>query len=112
MNTETTTARIRDLNDAARRNETDGDLVMVTCGIKALPPADQSAILARVFAFDDFTKANDPHGEHDFGNFEHKGRLIFWKVDCYDRDMTQGAEDPSDPTKSRRVLTIMLAEEY
>ncbi len=111
MDTETT-ARIRALNDAARRNLTDGSMFMVTCGIKGLPAADQQAVIERVFAFEDFTEANDPHGEHDFGNFEHKGRLIFWKVDCYDRDMRHGSEDPGDPAKSRRMLTVMLAEEY
>ncbi len=112
MNTETTMARIRALNDAARRNETDGDLFMITCGIKALPEADQAAILNRVFAFEDFTPENDRNGEHDFGSFEHNGARIFWKVECYDRDMCGGAEDPSDPEATRRVVTVMLAEEY
>ncbi len=112
MNTDTTTARIAALNDEARRNSTDGSMFLITCGIKALPAADQEAIVGRVFAFADFTPENDPHGEHDFGAFDHNGQRIFWKVDCYDRDMRHGSEDPSDPQQTRRVLTVMLAEEY
>jgi hypothetical protein len=67
--------------------------------------------------FDEFTPDNDPHHEHDFGGFEYEGRRIFWKIDYYDRaslgtGSDMGSEDPSDPAKTLRVLTIMLAEEY
>ena len=55
---------------------------------------------------------NDPHGEHDFGSFALAGRKFFWKIDAYDADMQFGSEDPTDPEKTTRVLTIMLAEEY
>ena len=55
---------------------------------------------------------NDPHGEHDFGSFEIDDRKVFWKIDCYDAAMEFGSEDPADPSKTTRVLTIMLASEY
>ena len=76
--------------------------------IASLLPQDQAAILDRVRTFDDFTPENDPHGEHDFGSFEHKGRTIFWKIDYYDLFLNNGSSDPSDPALTRRVLTVML----
>jgi len=71
-----------------------------------------AAYLRRVFAFSDFTADNDPYGEHDFGSFEFAGKTIFWKIDAYDRDLANGSPDPSDPSVTTRVLTVLLAEEY
>jgi len=66
-----------------------------------------------VIAFDDFNADNDPHREHDFGSFELDGEKLFWKIDYYSTDDPDlGSEDPSDLTKTLRVLTVMLAEEY
>jgi hypothetical protein len=62
--------------------------------------------------FDDFCHANDPHEEHDFGSFEAEGRTIFFKIDYYDKGMTCHSPDPSDPSVTERVITIMLADEY
>ena len=111
MDTETTIARIRALNDIARQCPFGGDLY-ITRGIASLPPNEQADILQCVRTFNDFTEDNDPHGEHDFGSFGHKGRTIFWKIDCYDLLLNNGSPDPSDPAVTRRVLTVMLAEEY
>ena len=74
-------------------------------------------IAERVAAFDRFTPDNDPHKEHDFGSLDHEGHPVFWKIDYYDRasfgsGRETGSEDPSDPAKTLRVLTIMLASEY
>jgi hypothetical protein len=63
-------------------------------------------------AFNVFIEDNDPNGEHDFGSFEIDGRKLFFKIDYYDKDMRYGSEDPSDPSQTARVLTLMLAEEY
>ncbi|WP_456738298.1 MULTISPECIES: DUF3768 domain-containing protein [unclassified Bradyrhizobium] len=59
-----------------------------------------------------FTQENDPHGEHDFGSLDLVGRKFFWKIDYYDEDMRSGSEDPSDPKRTVRVLTLMLSSEY
>ena len=83
-----------------------------TEGISALPAADQSAIREKVETFKDFSEDNDPHGERDFGAFEHNGQRIFWKIDYYARDLMHGSENPADPKQTVRVLTIMLADEY
>lgn len=88
--------------------------ILCTSGIAALPMETQSRIWLDVIRFDAFTEDNDPHGEHDFGAFEVEGAgKIFWKIDYYaDRSCTFGSENPADPEKSFRVLTIMLAAEY
>ena len=105
------TAIIRDLNDAFRNTFSGGQVVM-TASVSALPDMVRANALLEVSRFDRFTGDNDPHGEHDFGSFEMVGRKFFWKIDAYDKTMEFGSEDPSDPTKTTRVLTLMLAEDY
>jgi len=102
---------IAELNDAFRRSFTGGQVV-VTRGVHALPLDVQAAITERVRSFEAFDADNDPHGEHDFGSFDHLGQTIFWKIDLYDRDYKFYSPDPTDPAKTNRVLTILLAEEY
>ena len=107
-----TAADIAALNDRFRRAGSGGGLRVVTAAIAALPPDDQLAILARVMAFDAFTPDNDPRGEHDFGSFEVAGDTFYWKIDYYDALCEFGSQDPANPEKTMRVLTIMLAAEY
>ena len=111
MDTETTLLRTRALNDAVRKCPYAGEL-FVTSGIANLPWHEQADILARVQTFNEFAEDNDPHGEHDFGLFAHHGRTIYWKIDYYDLLLKNGSDDPSDPAATRRVLTVLLAEEY
>ena len=103
--------KIRALNDAFRTTMT-GGTVLLTAGVNALPSDVKAMVIRRVATFSDFNEENDPHGEHDFGSFEVAGRKFFWKIDYFDAKMEFGSEDPADPTKTTRVLTIMLAEEY
>src|SRR6266480_1510430 len=98
--------RIRQLNDAFRRTFSGGRVLMTT-GVAALPDMVKAAALQAVAAFGEFTEDNDPHGEHDFGSFELVNRKFFWKIDYYDERCEFGSEDPSDPKKTTRVLTVM-----
>jgi Protein of unknown function (DUF3768) len=102
---------IAEQNDAFRRSFIGGQ-VFITRGISALPLNAQAAITDRVRCFEEFEESNDPYGEHDFGSFEYSGQTIFWKIDCYDTKLKWGSPDPADPSVTRRVLTILLAEEY
>jgi hypothetical protein len=103
--------RIAELNDALRTTFTGGQVVM-TAGINALADGVRAAVLETVRTFSHFDKCNDPYGEHDFGAFEQHGLTVFWKVDYYSPDLQGGSEDPSDPEKAARVLTIVRADEY
>lgn len=117
------TQRIAELNDALRSNAglltpkgngKQKGLIIITRGIVELPILKQAEIMASVRRFDGFSEDNDPYGEHDFGAFdvESVGK-VFWKIDYYADDQCRwGSEDPSDPDKCFRVLTVMLAEEY
>ena len=103
--------RIRALNDSLRTSLAGGS-VMLTRAVAALGAEAQREILEAVRRYDEFDADNDPYGEHDFGAVEIKGTRIFFKIDYYDLDCAFASPDASDENLTRRVMTIMLAEEY
>jgi len=102
---------VRALNDQLRQRFV-GGMIVVTHGTNALSDTEKLAVMNKVRTFDDFTPDNDPYGEHDFGSFKHKGETYYWKIDSYDLDMLGHSPDATDPSVTKRVLTIMKAEEY
>ena len=106
------TRKIAELNDLCRTAMGVAGRLYITEGIASLPSAARSAIREQVETYSAFSDDNNPYGERDFGAFDHDGQRVFWKIDYYDRTLTAGSEDPSDPAQTVRVLTIMLASEY
>jgi Protein of unknown function (DUF3768) len=122
------TARIARLNDLARRAMGVACTAVATVGFRSLPEADQSQVRELVETYDAFDEDNDPHGERDFGTIyqlgdgrwtterprlsEDERERVFWKLDYFDRAMLFASEDAANPAITRRVLTIMLSDEY
>ena len=105
------TARIRTLNDRLRTTG-EGGRVLITEGIRALGTEMTALILRAVVTFDDFSPDNDPYGEHDCAVLTAHGHKVIWKIDYYDTDLRGHSPDPSNPSVTTRVLTVMLAKEY
>ena len=111
----TQSQKIARLNDEFRKNMVYYSLlgqVVTTASIATLPANEKMQIFDKVISFNSFSEDNDPYGEHDFGSFNHNADTIFWKIDCYDKSMQYGSEDPADNSKTKRLLTIMYAHEY
>ena len=102
---------IQTLNDNFRKSLLGGK-VMLTRGIYSKGQTVINEILNGVKTFNNFNKQNDPYNEHDYGSFEYDGEKIMWKIDYYDRNLQYYSENPADITKTVRVMTVMLAEEY
>jgi len=107
---------IADLNDAFRQRGAGHGRVFLThgaCRLAWKAGGTTADIVRAVRSFSDFSKENDPLGEHDFGAFDWEGQKVFWKIDyCSREDEDAGAEDPANADTTLRVLTVMLAEEY
>jgi len=86
----------------------------VTRGINTLPIDQQAEVVEKVRDYTDFHDGIDPYKTHEMGRFllEENKQVILWKIDYYDTDYQWGSDDPSDLSKTRRVLTIMLSHEY
>ena len=122
------TARIARLNDMARQAMGVACTAVATVGFRSLSASDQSRVRELIETFDAFDEDNDPYGERDFGTIYQLGdgrwtterprvrdderERVFWKFDYYDRDLRFGSEDAANPAITRRVLTIMLVDEY
>jgi hypothetical protein len=122
------TARMARLNDVARSAMGVACTAVATAGFRSLSASEQSCVRELIETYDAFDEDNDPHGERDFGTIYQLGdgcwtterprsrddecERVFWKFDYYDRDLRFGSEDAANPAITRRVLTIMLADEY
>jgi Protein of unknown function (DUF3768) len=102
---------IRDLNDAFRKNFSLGKVIL-TSGIQSLGKIKIANVLNEISNFNSFSKDNDPYDEHDFGSIEQDDGKVFWKIDYYDLSIENHSEDAADESKTIRVMTVMLAEEY
>ena len=104
---------LAELNDAFRKGDPNipGKITM-TNGIARFSNVELLEIVKLIRSFDDFSEENDLYGEHDFGSIVYKKDKIYWKIDYYDPSLTKGSEDPTDLSKTVRILTIMLAAEY
>ena len=99
------------LNDALRK-EGVGGTIMVTRGVLAITGYNSPELSEALAAYDAFVADNGPHGERDFGDLALWGQDLLWKIDYYDSDLRYGSDDPSDPEKTKRVLTVMLTREW
>lgn len=106
------TSRIRALNDLLRTTfGAEGGRVVLTCGVAALDERVLAEVIAAIQEFDDWAEV-DPYGEHDFVAVQVQGHSIFAKIDYYDLDHEMHSPDPSEPAVTRRLMSVMLAEEY
>jgi hypothetical protein len=103
---ETQVSDIANLNDKFRGMCLD---VFYTDGVRN-GIMDLIGLSQKVENFNSFNENNDPYGEHDFGSLKFEGKKVFWKIDYYDKSLGYWC-DPLDKA-CRRVLTVMLAEEY
>ena len=122
------TARIARLNDLARSAMGVACTAVATVGFRSLPASDQSRVRELIETYDAFDGDNNPHGERDFGTIyqladgrwtterprlrEDERERVFWKLDYFDRQMRFASDDAANPAITRRVLTIMLSDEY
>ena len=109
--------RIAELNDQLRKNPLDRSLgqVLISSGIVAGGADFQAKVLTAVARMQrgDFTEGNDSYGERDFNSFAVDAGLCFFKIDYYAKsDLCAPSDDPADPEKTERILTVMLADEY
>ena len=106
---------IAQLNDRLRKTMAPCYGKIVMAGSLAQEDPELQVIAARkVRMFDEFTRDNDPHGEHDFGTVQLKGRPVYWKIDYFEKGTgwNFGSEFPEDDSKTDRMLTIMYASDY
>jgi hypothetical protein len=104
-------AEIRRLNEQFRTTFRGGQIVL-TASVAALPSPDKATALRAVADFKDFNEENDPHGEADYGSFDLSGREFWFKIDYYDLNLEGRSEDPADPAKTKRIMTVGLAMDW
>ena len=110
---DTNTKKIAELNDLCRKAMGVAGKLFQTVGIDALPSAAQSGIDPREGGDLRHLRTGQRSPRRaGFRGVHAQRRTHFLKIDYYDRTMTKGSEDPSDPGQTVRLLTIMLASEY
>lgn len=107
-----TIAAIAALNDLARRAPGVTCRVFDSPGIAALTAEERAEIRDKIAAVDASGRADDACGFRDLGVVEVDGRCVEWRIDAFDPLMQALSDQPADPAKSQRVLSISLVGEW
>jgi hypothetical protein len=99
---------IAQLNDEHRRL----GAYCLTAGCLNLEHSDLQVLIKSIKFYNDFDAGNDPYGERDFGTVEVNEDKFLWKIDYYNMEGAGFSKDPADRTVTKRVLTVMRADEY
>ena len=103
---ETHCSNIAKLNDKFRKTWQD---VVFTPGVMT-STKHHLGLAQAIESFSLFNEDNDPYGEHDFGSLVYEDQKVLWKIDYYDQTLSHWC-DPLD-SRCRRIMTVLLAEEY
>lgn len=106
-----TASKTRELNDTFRRTG-QGGVTLISMGVHELGAKAVVDIRKDIASITSFTSEDDPEGMRDFGSISHNGRLIYWMIEHYDKDISNEADDPSNPEETTRVMSIILSTEY
>lgn len=103
-----TVDQIRKENDDFRKYQIGTGTIVLSFSVSESP--NKQEIISAARSFDSFDGANDPHREHDFGNFMVGDTKYYFKIDYYDLEKEWGVNPKEEDC--HRVLTIMEASEY
>jgi hypothetical protein len=110
------TETIAKLNDRVRQGLDRNAKIVFTANIIAKLANDtlfqRIAAQARLMKMIRQVDFADDSPERDVAFFEIDGVKAMMKIDYYDENIQFGSEDPSDASKTTRVLTIMAVEDY
>lgn len=99
-------AKIITLNDEFRTTFR-GGRVQMTPGVYDLEPRIRGRALSVLACYSKF----DADSEHDWGVFIFAGFAFEWRIEYRQKDGVGVSEDPTDPDKTLRVLTLWAAED-
>ncbi|MDH5727368.1 MAG: DUF3768 domain-containing protein [Gammaproteobacteria bacterium] len=95
--------RIAKLNDQLRTTFK-GGRILLSDTVMNLPPELKKMVFLGVTEYREFRQPG--YDTHDFGRFTLRGQSYYWAIQCYHPTLFEPSTDPSDPTKTRRVLLI------
>jgi Protein of unknown function (DUF3768) len=113
LEAETIRQRIATLNDQFRAKGL-GNGWLLSQAVRSLDAETLVKLLGMIQQqqFIGSAEGNDAYGEHDFGSIAlGRDEEYFWKIDYFDHEQKFHSADPSNPCVTRRVMTVMKADE-
>lgn len=95
----------RDLNDAFRKTFV-GGIVVIERDLAGMKPEVKARVMEAVRDYTGFDSENDPDGDHRSGAVKIGLDQFSWKIEYYNRTLSNPSVDPADPNVTARVLTI------
>ena len=86
--------------------------VVMTRGVAEQSADFQRELITKVIGFDAFDNDSDPYGWHEMGVIEIGDQTVWFKIDLLDVNYAYGAEDPTNPDQTRRVMTLLFPSKY